>query len=153
MKPKPLKPGMTEAQVLAGTLEALALYGLRPERRNVGGFVNAKGQYVPCNAKGTPDIDVILPRHFAPQLAGKLLRIETKREGWRPERARGAERARFESQLAYLKRINNDGGFGIWIDSPECVVHVLERIKLGWRVVLLDGYPFLFSGDEREPQD
>jgi len=94
-------------------------------------------------------VTCILPRHLGP-IAGKRLDIECKRQGWRPERARGAERTRFHSQLARLRRINAEGGFGAWIDSPEYVIHILRRIREGWRIDFDErGYPYLFSPEEK----
>ncbi len=142
---KPLNPDLTEAQVLAGTLEALAVFGLSPERRNVGGFYNSRGQYVACNSPGTPDVDVVLTREFAVHAAGKLFRIETKRGGWRPEKARGAERVRFQKQLERLKEVNAAGGYGVWVNDPEVIVHILGRIKEGWRIQFYGQYPYLVS--------
>src|SRR5947209_2524646 len=98
-----LKPGRTESVVLSQCLEVLGWFGILAIHRNTGGFVNPRGQYVACGEPGDPDISEHIPYGWG-NASGKRLCVEVKREGFRPEKARGAERERFKAQLLKLRQ-------------------------------------------------
>jgi hypothetical protein len=147
---KRVKPGRTEAQVLAAVLAALRCYGIDADRRNTGAAFNPRGRLVCFGRPGDADISGILPAGWG-SASGKALHIETKREGFDPRRLRGAKRAHFDRQLARLRETNRNGGYGLWVTDATQVVHALGRIREGWRIELEGDWPTLVSPDEPRP--
>lgn len=142
-KPAERRPLRTEAEVLAQTFEACALFGLDVKRQNVGAAANPGGQMVRFNERGDADISGMLPD-------GRRIDIECKAEGFDPRRLRGAKRAHWDRQFARLKRTNDQGGVGLWTDSPEQLPRVFARLLEGWRVEFDgDGIPWL-TDESRE---
>jgi hypothetical protein len=143
---KPLKPGRTEAQVLSAVYDALRIHGVEPIRHNVGKAVNPSGRLVMFVRPGEADIVTMLPAGWG-DASGKALHIEVKREGFNPRRlGRGAAREHFEQQLQRLNEINRNGGYAAWVTSADQVVHILRRVREGWRIELDEqGYPFLVT--------
>lgn len=141
---KVLKPGRTEAQNLAAGLQTFQLYGVDIDRQNTAGFYNPKGRYVACGKPGNSDLTGMIPARveWGPA-GGKKIDVEVKAEGFDPRKLRGEKREHFDRQLARLVKTNENGGFGFWYDDPLQVIHVLERIKEGWRIVFVDDFPFL----------
>jgi hypothetical protein len=128
---KPLKTTCTEAQVLAQVLEAARMLGIDLARQNTGGLTDARGQYVAFGTPGNPDTTGTVPS--GPN-KGLRLDVEVKREGFDPARARGEERERFERQLARLKKTNEQGGIGFWVDDPEEFLTIMRHVLAGARV-------------------
>jgi hypothetical protein len=125
---KPLKTGRTEAQVAEQVLQAASMLGIELKRRNVGGFTNARGQYVPCADKGDADYYAVLPGGD-----GRHLDIEIKREGFEPTKVHGRERERFDEQLARLRETNARGGVGFFCDDSEIFLRVMRIVlRGGW---------------------
>jgi hypothetical protein len=140
-KEKPLVATRTEAEVQRQILETAAAFGITLERRNAGGAwlpgKKGKAQYVRSNPTGSSDLSGHLKD-------GRRLDVEIKKEGFRPERVHGKDKVRFELQLARLKKLNQDGGVGLWIDDAKEFAHVLQRLAQGWRVEFDEkGYPWL----------
>jgi hypothetical protein len=123
---KTLKAGATEKQVAEQVLQAASMLGIELKRRNVGGFTNARGQYVPCADKHDADYYAVLPD-------GRHLDLELKREGFDPARVRGEERERFDGQLARLRETNVRGGVGFFCDNSEVFIRVMQIVlRGGW---------------------
>lgn len=142
-KVKPLKPGLTEAQVLEQVLEALAMFGpaLDFDRNNVGGFRGSGGQYVRCGSANDSDIRGQIRRG---PWKGAVFLLETKRGLFDPRTVRGKERVRFLGQLQRLKDVNAGGGVGLWVNDSSQVVQAMPRIFEGWRVFFDgDGFPWI----------
>jgi hypothetical protein len=139
---KTVKPLNSERAVLRASLAVLAALGIEPRRQNTGGLVNAKGQYVPFGSPGDPDIATQFPAGWG-SMAGKLLLIETKREGFTPERCHGKARERFERQLSRLRACNDNGGVGLWTDDAEWLFRVLWLVRTDQILVRIgsDGWP------------
>src|SRR4051794_36098860 len=111
---KVLKTGASEKQVSEQVAEAAAMLGLELKRRNVGGMTNASGRYVAFNESCDSDNYLLIPR--GPH-RGKLANVEIKYEGFDPAKVRGKERERFMGQIAKLRKTNEQGGIGFWVDS------------------------------------
>jgi hypothetical protein len=124
---KPPKTARTEAEVMAQVLEAAQMLGLELKRRNVGGLTDGTGRYVAFAEPGDADFYAVLPD-------GRHLDLELKREGFDPARARGEERKRFERQLARLKKTNEQGGIGFWVDDSEEFLTIMRHVLAGARV-------------------
>jgi hypothetical protein len=145
---KPLKVGLTEAQVLEQALEALAMFGpaLDFDRNNVGGLRGSGGQYVRCGAANDSDIRGQIRRG---PWKGAVLLIETKRGDFDPRKARGEERGRFLGQLQRLKDVNAGGGVGFWVNDSRQVAESMPKILEGWNVEFDDdGFPWVVSPDK-----
>ncbi len=126
MNTKP--PPITEADVTRACLAALAVHGIKLDRRNVGGIrrINKDGssQYIPCGVPGDSDFTGTLP-------GGKRFDLEIKRPGKKPSK----------KQLARLRRVNELGGIGLWVDDAGNLARVLPRLLQGWRCEIdEDGY-------------
>jgi hypothetical protein len=139
---KTLKPGRTEAQVLAAVLDALHIFVVDADRQNTGAAVNPSGRLVMFGRPGNADVSGMIPAGWG-AASGKKLDIEVKRERFRPERLRGAKREHFERQLARLRQTNENGGYGFWCTDAAQVIHALERIRVGWRIAFDGDYPVL----------
>lgn len=124
---KALIPGRTEAQVLAQVLEAAAMLGLDLDRNNTGAGLNPKGQMVRFGRPGDADLSGTLPD-------GRTIQVEIKREGFDPNRLRGAKRAHFERQLERLRKTNALGGVGFWCDDSEFFLMVVRVVLDGGSV-------------------
>jgi hypothetical protein len=122
------KDGLTEKQVSGQVLQAAAMLGIELKRRNVGGFTNARGQYVQCAESADADYYAVLPD-------GRHLDLELKREGFDPAKARGEERERFKKQLARLRRTNEQGGIAFWCDDSLDFIMIMRHVLAGARVV------------------
>lgn len=126
---KPLVPGRTEAQVLAQVLDALRTFGIDAGRQNTGAGVNPRGQTIRFGTPGNSDISGMLPD-------GRKLDIEVKREGFDPSKLRGEKREHFERQLSRLRKTNEQGGVGFWVDdAKELAEVILPELVAGGRVV------------------
>lgn len=132
-KTKPLSPGRTEKQVLAQVLEALKSFGIDVERQNTGAGVNASGKTIRFGTPGNADISGQLPD-------GRKLDIEVKREGFDPNKLRGAKREHFDRQLARLQKTNAGGGVGFWTDDAKELVEVILPLLLAGASVEEPGY-------------
>lgn len=140
-------PAATETQVLQQVLDALLLFGLDVDRQNTGGFYNDKGQFIRCGEPGNSDLTGMLTSGPG---KGKKVDVEIKKPGFNPQKLRGGQReqARWDAQLARLRRTNAQGGYGFWVTSPEEAIATIERINQGWRVQIDDdGWPFVTDED------
>jgi hypothetical protein len=142
-KHKPLIPTRTEAEVLRGVLQAATMLGITLERRNTGGATYGTPehrQYVKYGEPGSSDLSGHLKD-------GRRLDVEVKREGFNPRKVHGPARERFRLQIARLKKLNEDGGVGLWVDSPEAFVRAMQRVMQGWRVEIdYDvGWPYVVT--------
>jgi hypothetical protein len=139
---KTLKPGRSEAQITEQVVAAASAYGVKLDRRNVGGFTNPRGQYVACGRPGEPDWTGTLP---AGPHRGKRIEVEIKREGFDPRKLRGAKRAHFERQLSRLRETNESGGFAFWISDSLDFARVLRKIleTPDVRIVFEGDYPVM----------
>jgi hypothetical protein len=132
-KAPPRPPVPTEAEVTAQVLEAAAMLGLKMERRNVGGMVNPKGQYVTFGEEGDPDWECTLP-------GGRRCRIEIKRAGKRPT----------PEQLAKLREVNAMGGVGLWTDDAARFLRLMPIVIAGGRVEIDErGIPWVTDEEGR----
>jgi hypothetical protein len=126
-RPKPVKTGRTEAQVLGQVIEAARVLGIDLSRQNTGAGTNPAGKTVRFGTPGNSDLTGMLPD-------GRKLDVEVKREHFDPSRLRGKKREHFERQLARLRRTNDQGGVGFWIDDAVEFVSVVRWCLGGGRV-------------------
>lgn len=141
--PKVATPGRTEAQVMAGVIDACRLMDVDIERQNTGGMCNAKGRYVAFGRAGNSDLTGMTGRSWG-RLAGRKVDVELKKEFFRPPpkpkpgKLPTDHRARWERQLERLRKTNNLGGFGFWSDDPEHALEVLRLLKAGYAIDIGD---------------
>lgn len=117
------------------------MFNVDVDRQNTGGCTNPKGQYIAFGKRGNSDITGMIPWR-----SGCKFDLEIKRFGFRPNKLRGGkrERIRFDAQIARLRRTNEGGGVGLWIDDAAVLPHVFQRLKEGWRVEIgEDEFPYL----------
>lgn len=129
-----------ERDVLRACLEALAIYGFDPQRRNVLAVeiegANGRRRLVRNGQAGDADISATVPS--GPH-RGRRVEIEVKRPRERPR----------PEQLAFLRRVNASGGIALWVDDAADLVRVLRRVLDGWHVEIdTDGTPWLVSPDD-----
>jgi hypothetical protein len=148
-------PPAPEREVLRACLAALQALGIPCQRRNTGGMVNTRGQYVRFNDSGDSDTVGVLPATWEP-MAGRMLCVEVKREGFRPDRLRGRALDHFRQQADKLRVVNRAGGVAFWVSSVDDLVRALEKIRAGWRVEIdSDGWPYLvndLAGAQGQPR-
>jgi hypothetical protein len=132
--------GKSEREVTREVLQALAYFPIEIDRQNTGGMVGAGGGYVPFGRPGNSDYTgMFTGGHYR----GCKLDLEIKREGFRPERARGASRERFLRQIERLERTNAQGGAGLWVSDAIQVFVVMPKLFRGARIVFDErGYPY-----------
>lgn len=148
-------PVATEAQVQRGVLRLLRLHGFHCWRQNAGAAVIGDGpsrRYLRAGPKDTADLLGIVPARLGvvgsarlSSNAGRLLACETKRPGARPR----------PSQLAWLRRINGDGGLAFWADEIAVAQLVLDWLGIGPRIeidIADDGQQHIhFASEDRRP--
>lgn len=100
------------------------MLGIAVERRNVGAALNPYGQMVRFGSPGDSDLCGVLPD-------GRALAVEIKHEGFDPSKLRGAKREHFERQLAKLKRTNELGGVGVWVDDAAEFLAIMREVLVG----------------------
>lgn len=135
-------PKVREADVLKAAMDALTMFGFRPERRNIMAVevVSPKGKrrLVRNGAPGQADISATVPS--GPH-RGKRVEIEVKRPGERPR----------PEQVEFLRSVNESGGLGFWIDDAGRLAHLLGRLLDGWAVELDDdGVPWVVRPEPGE---
>jgi hypothetical protein len=116
-----------------GVLDTLKAFGVSADRRNTGVGENPRGQRVRFGRPGDSDISGTIPAGWG-AAGGRRIDIEVKRPTFDPRRVHGQARAHFERQLSRLRRLNAEGGFGLWVRDVADLVRALTRIKSGWRV-------------------
>jgi hypothetical protein len=105
-------PRVLERQVKRACQEALAARRIFAWRTNSGGMKNPRGQYVQfAGVSGLADLIGLL----AP--TGRFLAVEVKRPGEQPT----------DEQRAFLNRVNDAGGLGIWTDDPDDMLDQIEK--------------------------
>jgi hypothetical protein len=116
---------------MLGILDCLRVFGVEARRQNTGAALNPRGQMVRFGEPGQADITGTLPW-------GRRLEIEAKAPGKRPT----------AKQLDYLRRINESGGVGIWIDDPAELARILPKLIDGARVEIDGtGQQWLVTGE------
>jgi hypothetical protein len=123
----------TEAEVLAQILEALHAFGVDAERQNTGAGTNPSGKTIRFGKPGNSDITGTLPD-------GRRLDIEVKREGFDPSKLTGKKREHFDRQFARLRKTNENGGVGLWVDDAEEFMRVILPLLLDGATVEEPGY-------------
>ncbi len=137
----PAIPGPTEAEVTQQILAACQMLGFELKRRNTGGghFQNRDGstRYVAFGEAGDSDYTGVLP-------FGRALEVEIKRPGERPT----------PEQLAKLRKLNAQGGVGLWVDDAAIFLRLFPRILAGgWIEIDDDGTPYAcWNLPEEEPE-
>jgi hypothetical protein len=124
-KPKPLRPGQTEAQVTEQVLDAARLFGLPLERRNVMVATNPRGQAVRCGTPGEPDYTCTVP--VGPN-RGRTLGVEIKHSEFNPARLRGSKREHFDRQLGRMRTSNEAGGLAFWVRDGADATRAFRRV-------------------------
>lgn len=124
-------PVPTEAETTEQVVAAFRMLGMELKRRNVGGaaFPNADGstRYVAFNEADDADWSGVMP------FTGKALEVEIKRPGERPR----------PGQLAKLRKLNAQGGVGLWVDDAEVLPRLFPRVIAGgWIEIDDDGTPY-----------
>lgn len=119
-RPKPLKAGLTERQVVAQLYDAARAFGVVLDRQNTGAAVNPKGRLVTFGVPGTPDLTGTLP-------GGRRLDVEAKRSDFDPAKLRGEKRDHFLNQIARMRTLNDRGGLAFWVNDVGDFVHVMKR--------------------------
>ena len=132
-KTKTVKPGRTEAQVLEQVRAALHTFGIDCDRQNTGAGVNPSGKPIRFGKPGNADLSGMLPD-------GRKLDIEVKREGFDPSKLSGKAREHFDRQLARLRKTNENGGVGLWVDDAEEFMRVILPLLLDGATVEEPGY-------------
>lgn len=124
-RPRPRATGIPESQVTAAVLDAAALFGLKLERRNVGMAAGANGKAVRFGTPGEPDYSGVWP---AGPNRGRTVALEIKRGDFDPTRLRGAKAAHFARQVAAMRRLNDSGGFALWLRDGADAARVFARL-------------------------
>jgi hypothetical protein len=112
---RPIEDLTPERDVQKAILAILSLLGVDAWRQNVGTFMatsNGKTRRIKAGQKGQSDILGILP-------GGRFLAIECKRPG--------AKRPT-DNQIAFMRRVNSNGGFAFWATSAFTVEHVIRAV-------------------------
>jgi hypothetical protein len=136
-------PSPLEADVAAQVVQAASeLFGLELHRRNVGGFQNARGQYVKCGEAGELD-------YWADLQDKRRLELETKKASFDPTKISGKEKERFALQLARMRVVNAQGNVAFWVRDSTHFVTAMQHILAGCRVEI-DEDGFCFVTDEPE---
>jgi hypothetical protein len=111
-----------EREIQRTGIEIMAALGWLAFRRNVGAIVseyNGKKRLTQFGQKGMADTWAIMPN-------GCHAEIEFKATGKRPT----------PEQLAWLMGTNGIGGsMSFWVDSTDKLVHVIQLINAGSRIV------------------
>lgn len=107
-----MKSLLTEREILRQCLDYLEMIGIFAFRVNNMGTYNKKsGGYFFHGTKGVPDILGIIQN-------GYMMGIEVKRPG----------KHLSEDQHLFLKRINDEGGFGVCVHSLDELVEALSEV-------------------------
>jgi hypothetical protein len=143
--PRPSRAAaLTESQVAAQVVAAAAAWGLRLERRNVGGVTDARGRYVAFGTPGDADWTGTVP--VGPN-RGRRIEVEVKRGDFDPGRLRGGRAARehFDRQLARHRLVNADGGLALWVRDLDGWLRALARIMTqpGLEIIYEGDYPVM----------
>lgn len=127
-KRKPPVARIRERDVQAQVLEIAGLHGLVLRRQNtgVGTYANADGSSRHVRYGDPGDSDLTGTWGLPGRWQGRRIDVEVKAPGKRPT----------PEQLAKLRRLNDEGGIGIWTDSPEHFEKAIRRLKEGWRVII-----------------
>jgi len=125
---------LPEAAVLKAVMSLAPLFDMTLRRQNTGAFPDRTGRLVRLGEPGASDLIGFTGPSWGP-MAGCVLAIEVKREGWKPPGPKAKALPHWERQLARLKEVNAAGGFGFWVDHPDHFRQVMEALRTGrWRV-------------------
>lgn len=144
---QPYKPGATEEQVTAQVLDAARMFGVELRRQDCALGSNASGKRRVFGNPSDPDWTATVPT--GPN-RGRRLDLELKREGFRPEKARGKERDRFHRQLARMKELNAAGGLALWVDSGPAFVRFARQLYTPDLRIEFDAQGYPVVTDEQE---
>jgi hypothetical protein len=121
-KTKTLNPAATEAQVMAGLVDAALMFGVVLDRANTGAGVNPSGKVVRFGVPGSPDLSGTL-------LSGRRLDVEAKAGGFDPAKLRGKKAEHFARQLARMDELNRRGGAAFWTSDVSDFVRAMEILR------------------------
>lgn len=148
-------PPPAEAEVQRSILASAPLWGVILRRQNTGAAVNPRGRLVRYGEKGASDLIGMTGPTWGP-LAGRVLAIEVKKGRWKPPRkpkpgkAISEKRAHWERQLARLREVNANGGYGFWTDDVDECDEIVGMLREGWRVELRADEQVTMVHDEDE---
>jgi hypothetical protein len=145
---------LLERDVLKRSLSILnRVYGewVRVERRQVVRFRNPGGQIYRFGKTGQSDIGGWVLK--GPYIA-KPIAIETKRSSFRPTHLSRKDKIHFQEQCDYLRKINNDGGIGFWINDPGLIYQILTPVLINGSKIDLDVYNhvLIIKGDRNHEE-
>ena len=129
---------LPEAAVQKAVMALAPLFDVTLRRQNTGAFPDRTGRLVRLGEPGAPDLTGFTGPSWGP-MAGRVLAVEAKREGWNPPGLRAKARPHWERQLDRLREVNAAGGFGFWVDHPAHFEGVMEALRTGRYRVELDG--------------
>jgi hypothetical protein len=129
--PRARKTKTPEGHVQAAVLGLLKAWAIDVKRQNTGAATLGK-RMVRFGEPGDPDITGMLP-------GGRRFDLEVKAPGKRPT----------PEQLDRLRRTNDLGGVGLWIDDAAELARILPQLCAGARVEIdEDGQQWLVTDDE-----
>lgn len=128
----PRRPSLLlpEAAVQKAVLSLAPLFDVTLRRQNTGAAPNPKGRWVRYGEAGAPDLIGFTGPSWGP-MAGRVLAVEVKREGWKPPGPKAKARPHWERQLSRLREVNAAGGFGFWTDHPAHFEKVVKTLRSG----------------------
>jgi len=121
---------LPEAAVQKSILALAPLFDVTLRRQNTGVFRDRTGRPVRFGEPGASDLIGFTGPSWGP-LAGRVLAVEVKWEGWKPPGLKAKARARWERQLARLREVNAAGGFGFWVDHPDHFEKIVKTLRTG----------------------
>ena len=98
-----------EKHIQKSILDLLKLYGFMAWNNNTTGIKKPNGSYIPSGNVGASDIFAIK--------GGMFHAIEVKKPGCKPT----------VPQMNFLKKVNDKGCIGIWMDNPMAI-EVLDKL-------------------------
>jgi len=121
---------LPEAAVQKAVLALAPLFDVTLRRQNTGAFPDRTGRLVRLGEPGASDLIGFTGPSWGP-MAGRVLAVEVKREGWKPPGPKAKARPHWERQLSRLREVNAAGGFGFWTDHPANFEKVVKTLRTG----------------------
>ena len=134
---------LPEAAVQKSILALAPLFDVTLRRQNTGVFRDRTGRPVRFGEPGASDLIGFTGPSWGP-LAGRVLAVEVKREGWNPPGLKAKARPAWDRQLVRLREVNAAGGYGFWTDHPAHFEGVMKALRTGLYRVAFD------AGEETE---